>query len=155
MKSLSHIEIDHHTLPTPNHQIDHERRLAVYDLIEDCYFVPIAAKALGIDGPYKLNISFSENRLNLAVETDNYKKDYLISVSSLRSIIKDYAMICASYEVALRQATPGQIEAIDMGRRGIHNEGADMIVERLKDKIEIDHQTARALFTLFYSLHLR
>jgi uncharacterized protein (UPF0262 family) len=155
MKSLSHIEIDPHSLPAPNPQIDHERRLAVYDLIEDCHFVPVAAKELGIEGPFKLHIGFSENRLILGIEADCHKKDYLISVASLRTIIKDYAMICASYEDAIRQSTPAQIEAIDMGRRGIHNEGAQVIRDRLKDKIDVDHQTARALFTLFYSLHLR
>jgi len=155
MKSLSHIEIDPQSLPAPNPQIDHERRLAIYDLTEDCHFVPKAAQEMGIEGPYKLLISFVENRLNLRVEAHDHKKDYLISVASLRTLIKYYTMICASYEEALRQATPAQIEAIDMGRRGIHNEGAQLITDRLKDKIEVDHQTARALFTLFYSLHMR
>jgi uncharacterized protein (UPF0262 family) len=111
----------------------------------------------GLEGPYNLHLRIEENRLNFGVrsEADEALADFTLPLSSFRSIIKDYFVICDSYYKAIKTAAPSRIEAIDMGRRGLHNEGADLLIERLSGKVDMDRGTARRLFTLICVLHVR
>ncbi|QZN98369.1 UPF0262 family protein [Chenggangzhangella methanolivorans] len=129
---------------------EHERRVAIYDLIEDNSFAPEG----GHQGPFTLHISLVDQKLSLKVAPEGGEEamTHLLSLSPFRKILKDYFFVCESYREAIRSASPGQIEAIDMGRRGLHDEGADVLVERLRGKIAIDKQTARRLFTLIAAL---
>ena len=149
--ALSRIVIDPQTLPSPSPEVEHERKLAIFDLVEDNRFQPIGAP----QGQYSLSLSMEETRLAFAVEGEGFARSYILSLSGLRSLLRDYAMICESYADALKNATPGQIEAIDMGRRGVHNEGADYLMSRFKDKIEMDKETTRRVCTLVFALHFR
>lgn len=130
---------------------EHERAIAVYDLIEDNHF----ALAGHEGGPYALNISLVDARLVFDVrdEEGSHVVTHILSLTPFRRILKDYFLVCESYYAAIRHATPSRIEAIDMGRRGLHNEGALLLAERLKGKIETDQDTARRLFTLITALH--
>jgi uncharacterized protein (UPF0262 family) len=148
---LTRILIDPLSLPAPSPEVEHERKVAIFDLIEDNRFQPVG----GPEGAYVLTLSVEDNRLGFAVEGEGFVRTFVLSQSSLRGLLRDYAMICDSYADALKNATPGQIESIDMGRRGIHNDGAALLIERFKDKIEMDKETARRLFTLVFALHLR
>ncbi|MGB8816652.1 MAG: UPF0262 family protein [Rhizobiaceae bacterium] len=134
--------------------VEHERAVAIYDLIEDNTFQPV-----GDDdrGPYKLQISLVDARLvfSVAREDGSPVVTHILSLTPFRRVIKDYFLICESYYEAIRSSTPSQIEAIDMGRRGIHNEGSETLKERLSGKIIIDFDTARRLFTLICVLHWR
>ncbi len=134
--------------------IEHERAVAIYDLVEENSFQPVG-DANG--GPYKLKLSLVDARLVFAVtrEDDAAVITHILSLSPFRRVIKDYFMICESYYEAIRTSTPSQIEAIDMGRRGIHNEGSETLRERLAGKIDVDFDTARRLFTLICVLHWR
>ncbi|MGL4489621.1 MAG: UPF0262 family protein [Rhizobiaceae bacterium] len=134
--------------------IEHERAVAIYDLVEENSFHPIG-DADG--GPYKLKLSLVDARLVFAVTRENETAviTHILSLSPFRRVIKDYFMICESYYDAIRTSTPSQIEAIDMGRRGIHNEGSETLRERLAGKIDVDFDTARRLFTLICVLHWR
>ncbi len=134
--------------------IEHERAVAIYDLVEENSFQPVG-DANG--GPYKLKLSLVDARLVFAVtrEDDKAVITHILSLSPFRRVIKDYFMICESYYEAIRTSTPSQIEAIDMGRRGIHNEGSETLRERLAGKIDVDFDTARRLFTLICVLHWR
>jgi uncharacterized protein (UPF0262 family) len=129
---------------------EHERAIAIYDLLESNSFHLPDRQA----GPYRLVIGLVSNRLALDVRTaeDTPVITHMLSLSPFRRVVKDYFMICASYYEAIRSASPERIEAIDMGRRGMHNEAAEIVVERLKDKVEIDFDTARRLFTLIAAL---
>ncbi len=129
---------------------EHERQIAVYDLVEENYF----SLPDGRDGPFALTIGMMNQRLVLDIRTESGEHviTHGLSLSPFRRVIKDYFLICESYYAAIRTATAEQIEAIDMGRRGIHNEAADIVIERLKGKVEIDFQTARRLFTLLAAL---
>lgn len=149
--SLAKIDIDPTSLASSSDQIDHERKVAIFDLIEKNHFVPAGAA----EGAFDLRLALEDNRLVFEVSGKDYTHRYLLSVSPFKMIMRDYAMICESYYEALKNATPTQIEAIDMGRRGVHNEGAQLLRERLTDKIDIDHETARRLFTLIHALHIR
>jgi len=133
--------------------IEHERAVAIFDLIEENVFRPLD----GIEGPFHLQLSVEENRLILDLQTpERQPLDRItLPLSGFRKIVRDYFMVCESYFQAIRKSTPSQIEAIDMGRRGLHNEGSVMLRERLADKVEIDHNTARRLFTLICVLHIR
>jgi uncharacterized protein (UPF0262 family) len=130
---------------------EHERQIAIYDLIdENCFVLP------GRDaGPYGLNISLQEAKLALEIvdETGMRIATHILSLTPFRSLLKDYFMICESYYAAIRTALPSQIEAIDMGRRALHDEAADLLIARLKGKIECDRDTARRIFTLVAALH--
>ncbi len=132
---------------------DHERRVAIYDLIEDNRFTVIGHHS----GPYRLALSAAENRLVFDIWSEREERVSMIglSLSPFRRIVKDYFMICESYYKAIRTATPSQIETIDMARRGLHNEGSDLLKERLDGKIEVDSVTSRRLFTLLCVLHWR
>lgn len=147
------IDLDKSIGPGPGAEAEHERRVAIYDLVEDNSFTLLAYPI----GPYRLQLSAADGRLMLDVLSEREERLSLIglSMSPLRRIVKDYYMICESYYEAIRIATPSQIETIDMARRGLHNEGSEMLRERLNGKVEIDFDTARRLFTLVCVLHWR
>ncbi|MEX0957329.1 MAG: UPF0262 family protein [Rhizobiaceae bacterium] len=133
--------------------IEHERAVAIFDLIEENGFRPVGHEG----GPYKLRLSLAENRLVFAIsdETDKGVVTHILSLTPFRRIVKDYFLICESYYEAIRTSTPSQIEAIDMGRRGMHNDGSQTLMDRLSGKIDMDFDTARRLFTLVCVLHWR
>ncbi|HPE47951.1 MAG TPA: UPF0262 family protein [Hyphomonas sp.] len=145
------VEIDDDTLGASGPDAEHERRVAIFDLIEQNSF-----KLIDKDqGPYILALSQAERRLVFAVkdEQGNQVHTFILSLGPFRGVIRDYFMICDSYYDAIRTQTPHQIEAIDMARRGVHNEGSELLAERLKGKVEVDFLTARRLFTLICALH--
>lgn len=133
--------------------IEHERAVAIFDLIEENAFAPAGHDS----GPYRLNLSLIDSKLVFAVATEAGESvsTHILSLTPFRRIVKDYFMICESYYQAIRTASPSQIEAIDMGRRGIHNEGSQTLMDRLDGKIAMDFDTARRLFTLVCVLHWR
>ena len=148
---LQLVEIDDESLAAVSRDQEQERQIAIFDLLEENYFAPEGAAG----GPYDLRMGLIENRLVLDVRGPDYERRHILSLSPFRSLIKDYFLICESYYQAIRNSTPAQIEALDMGRRGLHNEGSDVLLKRLKDKIELDFDTARRLFTLICALHAR
>lgn len=133
--------------------VEHERAVAIFDLLEDNSFEPAGHAG----GPYHLKLSLMDQKLVLAVTTEAGEAvaTHILSLTPFRRIIKDYFMICESYYQAIRSSTPSQIEAIDMGRRGIHNEGSQTLQDRLAGKITLDFDTARRLFTLVCVLYWR
>lgn len=133
--------------------IEHERAVAIFDLIEENSFEPVGHDG----GPYKLKLSLVDSKLvfTISLEDGAPVATHILSLTPFRRIVKDYFMICESYYDAIRSSTPSQIEAIDMGRRGIHNEGSQTLKDRLDGKIAIDFDTARRLFTLVCVLHWR
>ena len=147
------VELDSSIGPGPSPEAEHERRVAIYDLVEDNRFTLLAAP----DGPYRLSLSTADGRLIFDIHDGEAQRLALIglSMSPFRRIVKDYFMICESYYEAIRTATPSQIETIDMARRGLHNEGSELLRERLNGKVELDFDTARRLFTLVCVLHWR
>lgn len=150
---LSDVVLDD-TIGRSTPDVEHERAVAIYDLIEENSFQPV-----GDDngGPYKLKLSLVESRLVFSVTREDSTPviTHILSLTPFRRVIKDYFLICESYYEAIRSSTPSQIEAIDMGRRGIHNEGSETLRERLAGKIDVDFDTARRLFTLICVLHWR
>ena len=148
---LASVELDAATLPAPTAEIEHERRVAVFDLIEKNSFTPAGASG----GPYALKLSTQDGRLVLDVSGPDFSRAHGLSMSPLNKAVKDYIDVCDSYYEALRGSSPSKIEAVDMGRRGLHNEGADLLRARLDGKIDIDHETARRLFTLLTALYRR
>jgi uncharacterized protein (UPF0262 family) len=150
---IASIEIDEKSLAPAGPDADHERKVAIFDLIEENHF-----KVVGHEGgPYNVVLSLADNRLVFDItEADGSAvRKLLLSLTALRRVIKDYFLICDSYYDAIRSSTPSQIEAIDMGRRGLHNEGSQVLTERLAEKAEVDFDTARRLFTLVCALHAR
>jgi uncharacterized protein (UPF0262 family) len=150
-KRLVKVSLDDASMAAASRDAEHERAVAIYDLIEENSFAP-----LGHDGgPYCLALQVVENRLvfDIRTEGDEPVIAHHLSLSPFRRLVKDYFLVCESYYQAIRTATPSQIEAIDMGRRALHNEGSELLQERLKDKIAIDFDTARRLFTLLTVLH--
>ncbi|MFS2155150.1 MULTISPECIES: UPF0262 family protein [unclassified Rhizobium] len=133
--------------------VEHERAVAIFDLIEENTFTPVGHAG----GPYRLNISLVDTKLVFAITTEGGEAvaTHILSLTPFRRIVKDYFMICESYYEAIRSASPSRIEAIDMGRRGIHNEGSQTLQNRLDGKIEVDFDTARRLFTLVCVLYWR
>ena len=148
---LQSVEIDEQSLAAVSRDQEQERQIAIFDLLEENYFHPEGAET----GPYDLRMGLMENRLMLDVKGPGYERRHILSLSPFRSIIKDYFMICDSYYQAIRSASPQQIEAMDMGRRGLHNEGSQLLRTRLAGKIDTDLDTARRLFTLICALHWR
>jgi uncharacterized protein (UPF0262 family) len=148
---LVKVTLDEGSIGRSSADIEHERAVAIYDLLEDNSFAPVDHDG----GPYVLHLSIAENRLVFDIRSDEGAPvmAHLFSLTPLRRIVKDYFMICDSYYKAIRTSTPSQIEAIDMGRRGLHNEGSELLMERLKEKIVVDFDTARRLFTLICVLH--
>lgn len=133
--------------------VEHERAVAIFDLIEENSFEPLGHAG----GPYRLELSLVDSKLVFAVRTEAGEDvaTHILSLTPFRRIVKDYFMICESYYQAIRSSTPSQIEAIDMGRRGIHNEGSQTLMDRLSGKIKLDFDTARRLFTLVCVLYWR
>ena len=133
--------------------VEHERAVAIFDLIEENRFEPVGHAG----GPYRLQLSLMDSKLVFSISTESGEEvaTHILSLTPLRRIIKDYFMICESYYEAIRSSTPSQIEAIDMGRRGIHNEGSEILQDRLKGKILLDFDTSRRLFTLVCVLYWR
>ncbi|MGV1915219.1 UPF0262 family protein [uncultured Agrobacterium sp.] len=133
--------------------VEHERAVAIFDLIEENSFEPLGHEG----GPYRLNISLVEAKLVFSITTQEQQDvaTHILSLTPFRRIIKDYFLICESYYEAIRSSTPSQIEAIDMGRRGIHNDGSQTLMDRLAGKIKVDFDTARRLFTLVCVLYWR
>ncbi|KAA5605255.1 UPF0262 family protein [Roseospira marina] len=150
---LVDVRLDETTLVRRKPEVEHERAVAIFDLIEENCF-----RLKGARGPYVLHLSLEDDRLVLDVraENDDPLHRFMFSTKPFRRIVKDYFMVCESYYGAIRSgASPSRIESIDMGRRGLHNEGSALLRERLDGKIEIDHDTARRLFTLICVLHIK
>ena len=148
---LQSVELDEESLAAVSRDQEQERQIAIFDLLEENFFFPEAAS----NGPYDLHMGLIENRLVLDVRGPEYERRHILSLSPFRSLIKDYFMICESYYQAIRNSTPQQIEALDMGRRGLHNEASELLRTRLSGKIETDLDTARRLFTLICALARR
>ena len=145
------VTLDHKTIGRSGPDVEHERAVAIYDLLEENTFAPV-----GVDhGPFALNLSVTGNRLMLDIRHQDGTPAmmHLMSLAPLRRIVKDYFTVCDSYYQAIRAATPERIEALDMGRRSLHDEGSELLMERLKRKVKVDFDTARRLFTLICVLH--
>jgi len=150
-KRLVQVSLDDASMAAASRDAEHERAVAIYDLLEENAFAP-----LGHDGgPYCLMLQVVENRLVFDIRTEGGEPviAHHLSLSPFRRLVKDYFLVCESYYQAIRTASPSQIEAIDMGRRALHNEGSELLQERLKDKVTMDFDTARRLFTLLTVLH--
>lgn len=154
---IAHIELDEATILWRNADVEQERRIAMYDLIEDNSFKPLRAVERGASGPYRLRLSVADGRLALAISDTQGQliEELILGLARFRRAIKDYFAICDSYYQAIRKATAAEIETIDMARRGIHNRAAELLVERLEGKVETDFATARRLFTLICVLHIK
>lgn len=155
---LCAIRLDDAGLPAPTPEIEQERRVAIFDLLEENVFrLPSRGEAAPPPGPYRLDLAVRDGRLVFEVATEDGApaQAFHLSLSPFRQVIKDYFAICASYFDAVKRLPPSQIEAIDMGRRGIHNEGSSLLMERLDGKVETDMDTARRLFTLICVLHFK
>lgn len=156
MSRISHIELDDRNLPPPTPEIEQERKVAMFDLLEDnCFDLPKRDDRVVPDGPYRVGLSIKEKRLVFDIATEDERKaaEFHLSLSPFRQVVKDYWAICESYYDAVKNMPPSQIETIDMARRGIHNEGARILQERLDGKAVVDSDTARRLFTLICVLH--
>lgn len=147
------VRLDERTLVRRAPEVEHERAVAIYDLIEENRFRLIDAG----EGPYCLHLRVEDGRLVLDVRgaDDAPIREIGIALAPFRTIVRDYFTVCDSYYQAIKRASPSQIEAIDMGRRGLHDEGSEMLRDRLRSKVEMDRQTARRLFTLLCVLHIR
>jgi uncharacterized protein (UPF0262 family) len=145
------IVLDEESVARRSPEVEHERAVALFDLIEENDFALV-----GTPGPYRLRIGIFEQRLVFDVRDahDNKLRDIVLSLTPFRKVVKDYFLVCESYYAAIKKLSPSQIEALDMGRRGLHNEGSELLRERLDGKIEIDLDTARRLFTLICALHI-
>lgn len=150
------VELDQGTILWRSADIEQERRIAIYDLVEGNYFEPQRIAAAD-PGPYRIKLRVEEGRLaiDIASEAGAHLETLVLGLARLRRPIKDYFAICDSYYQAIRSATAQQIETVDMARRGVHNEAAEMLKERLAGKVEIDFDTARRLFTLICVLHIK
>ena len=156
MSRLSRIEIDDSALPPPTPQIEQERQVAIFDLLEDNSFELPGRDGVEVPpGPYHLLLAIRDRRLVFDISTEDGEKvaEFHLSLGPFRQVVKDYFQICESYFDAVKRLPTAQIEAIDMGRRGIHMEGARTLQERLEGKAVIDIDTARRLFTLICVLH--
>jgi uncharacterized protein (UPF0262 family) len=151
---IAGITLDERLVVRRSPEIEHERAVAIFDLLESNRFAP----AQGGEGPYHVHLGLRDGRVLVIGMTDANQRaldEVNLPLSSFRTIIKDYFTVCESYFEAIRRASPSQIEAIDMGRRSLHNEGSEVLRERLAGKIDIDEETARRLFTLVCVLHIR
>jgi uncharacterized protein (UPF0262 family) len=148
---LQSVQLDEDTLAAASRDQEQERQIAIFDLLEENYFAPEGSDG----GPYDLHMGLIDNRLVLDVSGEGYERRHILSLSPFRSLIRDYFIICESYFQAIRNATPAQIEALDMGRRGLHNEASELLMTRLKGKVDTNLDTARRLFTLICALHRR
>ena len=156
MSKIIHIELDDSALPPPTPEIEQERKIAMFDLLEDNSFVLPTREDRNVEpGPYRLSLSIRQKRLVFEIATAENEPagEFHLSLGPFRQVVKDYFQICESYFDAVKSAAPSQIETIDMARRGIHNEGARILIERLETKADVDNDTARRLFTLICVLH--
>ena len=147
------IVLDEKSVARRTPEVEHERAVALFDLLEDNDFALVGSEP----GPYKLHIGIFEQRLVFGVHDAHGRKlrDIVLSLTPFRKVVKDYFLVCESYYAAIKKLGTSQIEALDMGRRGLHNEGSELLRERLAGKIEVDHGTARRLFTLICALHIK
>ncbi len=151
---LVDVVLDDASIGRATPDVEHERAVAIFDLLEENSFAPVNDET---GGPYRLTLSVAEQRLvfNVTRENGDPVAIHMLSLTPFKRVVKDYFMICESYYDAIRTASPSHIEAIDMGRRGLHNEGSQTLQDRLAGKIEVDFDTARRLFTLICVLHWR
>ncbi len=151
------VELDEATILWRNADIEQERRVAIFDLIEENMFLPLRAVPGGYGGPFALHLSVAEGRLILDIRREDGTPHEMIilGLGRFRRPVRDYFAICDSYYQAIRKATAAEIETIDMARRGVHNEAAALLMERLDGKVEVDFATARRLFTLICVLHIK
>lgn len=147
------IDLDERSVVRRNADIEHERAVAIFDLLEENRFVPTA----GHEGPFHLQIGLEEGRLVVEIrDTESRQLDrFAVTLQPFRGVMRDYFLICESYYSAIRTASPSRIEAIDVGRRSLHNEGSELLRDQLASKVDIDLDTARRLFTLLCVLHIR
>jgi uncharacterized protein (UPF0262 family) len=150
---IADITLDEHTVVRRSPDIEHERAVAIFDLLEENRFAP----ASKLNGPFHLHLAVEENRLSIEVRSaaNGARETIVLPLAPFRGIVRDYFMVCESYYQAIRRSSLAQIEAIDVGRRSLHDEGSTLLMERLSDKVAVDHDTARRLFTLICVLHLR
>lgn len=150
---LVNVILDERTLQRQRPEVEHERAVAIYDLVEENHFAPVG----DYRGPYILHVRLDGQRLICAIHTEGDEPlgEIVLPLAPLRGIIRDYSTICENYYDSIRSAPPHRIEAIDMGRRGLHDEGSRILKERLTGMVDIDFVTARRLFTLIYVLHGR
>ena len=150
---LAAVTLDENSISSASRDVEHERAAAIYDLLEENTFAPHAAA----EGPFALHLSVTGSRLMFDIRRADGTPviAHLLSLTPLRRIVKDYYTVCDSYYAAIRTATPDRIEALDMGRRALHDEGSHVLMERLKRKVHVDFDTARRLFTLICVLHWR
>ena len=151
VRRLVAVILDEASIGRAHPDVEHERSIAIYDLIEDNRFEPVGDDG----GPYALKIALVDRRLVFEVTRSDGAPvaTHLLSLTPFRRVVKDYFLVCESYYAAIKIESPDRIEALDMGRRGLHNEGSQLLIERLKDKIDVDLDTARRLFTLICALH--
>jgi uncharacterized protein (UPF0262 family) len=151
-RKIVDVTLDEESVARRTPQVEHERAVALFDLLEENDFALVGSEP----GPYKLRIGVFEQRLVFSVHDagDRKLRDVILSLTPFRKIVKDYFMVCESYYAAIKRLSNTQIEALDMGRRGLHNEGSELLRERLEGKIELDLDTARRLFTLICALHI-
>lgn len=154
---ISKIELDEDTILWRSADIEQERRVAIFDLIEENTFKPVRAAAAGHNGPYHLQLAVRDGRLSLAIsdEAGQELETLILGLARFRRPIRDYFAICDSYYLAIRKSTAAEIETIDMARRGVHNNAAELLLERLEGKVDTDFATARRLFTLICVLHIK
>ncbi|KAB7741183.1 UPF0262 family protein [Parvibaculum sedimenti] len=150
---IAELVLDEKTVVRRSPDVEHERKVAIFDLLEENNFAPVGSPG----GPYVLHLAIEESRLVFDVKLNGGEPHgrIMLSLTPFRKIIKDYFLICESYYDAIKTAAPAQIEAIDMGRRGLHNEGSQLLKDRLSGKVEMDFDTARRLFTLICVLHIK
>jgi uncharacterized protein (UPF0262 family) len=151
--SIAEITLDEHTVVRRGPEIEDERAAAIADLLKANRFAPVSGKK----GPYRVHLAIAEDRLNLDIGSaaDGSRETVVLPLKPFRGVVKDYFLVCESYYAAIRKGGLAQIEALDAGRRSLHDEGSALLRERLAERIEIDHDTARRLFTLICVLHLR
>lgn len=152
-RSIAQVFLDERTMVRRSPELEHERAVAIFDLLEENSFAPHGVS----EGPYHLHLRLQESRMvfDIRATDDTALRQVILSMTPLRTVIKDYFLVCESYYDAIKRLSPSQIEALDMGRRGLHNEGSEILRERLKGKVELDFDTARRLFTLICVLHIK
>ena len=151
---ILHVALDERSVVRRSPEVEHERAVAIFDLLEENHFKPLECPE---EGPFNLHLSIAENRLLFDIRGADGRDltKVALPLAAMRTVVRDYFMICDSYYKAIKRSSPSQIEAIDMGRRGLHNEGSEILRERLGGKVEVDLGTARRLFTLICVLHIR
>ena len=154
---ISHIDLDESTILWRNADIEQERRVAIFDLIEENLFKPLRAAGAGLEGPWRLHLGVQDGRLAMGIADDAEQpvETLLLGLARFRRPVRDYFAICDSYYQAIRKASAKEIETIDMARRAIHDQAARLLVEALEGKVETDFATARRLFTLICVLHIK